>query len=218
MNTPKRYTLPLIAALALLLMTACAARGPYETKRDKTARGAAIGAGAGALFSILDGKTEADEILARAAIGAVIGGGIGAYMDAQEERLARIPGTTVERVDGNTLLVRFDSDVLFAVNKSDLNSRARQTLNDAAIVFAEYKKTAVVVQGHTDSTGDEAYNQRLSEQRAQSVLNYLAAQGVARERMQATGYGERVPVASNETQSGRAQNRRVTILLRAKAR
>ena len=202
----------------LLLMVGCAARGPYETKRDKTMKGAAIGAGVGALFSVLDGKKEADEILARAAIGAVAGAGIGAYMDAQEEKLARIPGTTVERLDKNTLLVRFDSDVLFATNSSDLNSRSREALTNASSVIQEYPKTAVVVQGHTDSTGSEDHNQKLSERRADSVFNYFGKGGVDSRRMTAMGYGERVPVASNDDAAGRAQNRRVTVLLRAKAK
>ena len=168
---------------------------PYETQRDKTARGAAIGAGVGALFSIVDGKTEADEILARAAIGAVIGGGVGAYMDAQEEKLANIPGTSVERLDGNTLLVKFDSDVLFAVNKANLNNQSRETLSSAAAVFQQYPKTAVVVQGHTDSDGSESHNQQLSERRADSVVTFFGANGVARERMIAQGFGERDPIA-----------------------
>ncbi|MDJ0839962.1 MAG: OmpA family protein [Acidobacteriota bacterium] len=216
MNHFKLIRTALVACL--LLLTACAARGPYETRRDKTYTGAAIGAGVGALFSVLDGKTEADEILARAAIGAVAGAGVGAYMDAQEEKLARIPGTSVERVDGNTLLVRFDSDVLFAVNSHELNSKSRETLANAAGVIQEYKKTAVVVQGHTDSDGTEEYNQKLSERRADSVEVFFLRQGIPANRMTAMGYGERVPVASNDTAAGRAQNRRVTIMLRAKAK
>jgi len=202
----------------LLLLTACAAKGPYTTQRDNTAKGAAIGAGVGALFSILDGKKEADEILARAAIGAVAGAGIGAYMDAQEEKMARIPGTSVERLDKNTLLVRFDSDVLFAINSASLNSNSREAMGNAAAVMAEYPKTAVVVQGHTDSSGSEDHNQELSVRRADSVVQFLASNGVTSNRLSAMGYGERMPVSDNDTTAGRARNRRVTMLLRAKAR
>ncbi|CAM2065507.1 OmpA family protein [Sulfidibacter corallicola] len=201
-----------------LLMAGCAMRGPYTTSRDKTAKGAGIGAAVGALASILDGKKEADEILARAAIGAVVGGSIGAYMDAQEEKIARIPGTRVERIDRNTLLVKFDSDVLFEVNSSALNSRSRGTLDKMTTVLTDFPKTAVVVQGHTDSSGGEAHNQALSERRAGSVRNFFVNQGIAPTRLVAMGYGETMPIADNTTQHGRALNRRVDVLLRARAR
>ena len=217
MNTITKVT-TLGAILCLLLTNACLTKGPYTTSHDKAAKGAAIGAGAGVLFSILDGKKEADEILIRAAIGAVAGAGVGAYMDAQEEKLARIPGTSVERLDDKTLLIRFDSDVLFAVNSASLSSRSKETLANAAGVIAEYDKTAVVVQGHTDSTGSEAHNEKLSMRRAESVLRYFIKNGVPDKRLIATAYGERMPVASNDTENGRAKNRRVTVLLKAKAK
>ena len=217
-HVPRNLSRTLVLVGLAALIVGCAARGPYTTRRDKTAKGAAIGAGVGALFSILDGKKEADEILARAAIGAVAGASIGAYMDAQEEKLARIPGTSVERLDETTLLVRFDSDVLFAVDSASLNTRSRDTLRTAADVMSEYPKTAIVVQGHTDSTGSESHNQELSVRRADSVVQFLSTNGVAGARLTAMGYGERQPVADNGTPEGRAQNRRVTVLLRARAK
>jgi len=119
-------------------------REPYVTKRDRTVKGASVGAVVGAAGAVLAGKREADEILAGAAIGGAIGAGVGAYMDAQQEKIARIPGTTVERVDENTLLVHFENDVLFAVNSSALDSDGRATLDDVAQVLNEYAKTAVV--------------------------------------------------------------------------
>jgi outer membrane protein OmpA-like peptidoglycan-associated protein len=188
-----------------------------STKHDKTLKGAGIGAISGAAASILLGKREADEILAGTAIGAGIGAGVGGYMDAQEEKLARIPGTTVERVDDETLLVHFDSDILFAVDSATLSSQSRSALDDVAGVIKEYKKTAVVIQGHTDSTGTEEHNQALSERRAGSVKGFLAGRGIDQDRMAAIGYGEGMPVASNETSSGRQRNRRVDVLLKAKA-
>jgi outer membrane protein OmpA-like peptidoglycan-associated protein len=187
------------------------------TKRDRTAKGAGIGAAAGAAAAVLKGKREADEILAGAAIGAVVGGGIGAYMDAQQEKLARIPGTSVERVGEDTLLVHFDSDVLFAVNSASLDSDGRATLEDVAGVIEQYPKTAIVVQGHTDSTGSEELNQNLSDRRASSVRGYLVSRGVDADRVAAVGMGEDYPVASNDSESGRQQNRRVDILLKANA-
>src|SRR5262245_26005859 len=160
----------LAALVAASLLAGCASvRQPYSTRRDKTAKGAGIGAAAGAVGAVVAGKRQADEILIGAAIGAGIGAGVGAYMDAQEEKIARIPGTTVERVDNRTLLVHFDSDVLFAVDSSAIDSAGRSTLGDIAGVLEDYPKTAVVIQGHTDSTGTDEHNQALSERRADSV-------------------------------------------------
>ena len=192
--------------------------GGYTTERDKTAKGAGIGAAAGAAIALLRGKRQADDILAGAAIGAVIGGGVGAYMDHQEEKLTRIPGTSVEKIGDNTLLVRFNSDVLFATDSSQVDPTGQATLDSVARVFVEYDKTAVIVQGHTDSTGTEAYNQSLSERRADAVRNHLIARGVAAARIAAIGYGESYPVARNDTAAGRQMNRRVDILLKANAR
>jgi outer membrane protein OmpA-like peptidoglycan-associated protein len=215
------------ALAAVSSLTACATGGapagtvqtnPRMTSRDRTVKGAGIGAGIGALGAILQGKKEADEILAGAAIGAAVGGGVGAYMDAQQEKLAHIPGTTVERIDANTLLVHFDSDILFAVDSASLSSGSRASLDEVGQVVEEYKKTAVVVQGHTDSTGTEEHNQELSERRAKSVANYMVSTGVAGDRVTTLGFGEEAPVASNDSPSGRAQNRRVDVMLRAAAR
>lgn len=210
--------------LMLALLAGCASSGtprserePYVTKRDRTWKGAGIGAAAGAAGAVLAGKREADEILAGAAIGAVIGGSVGAYMDRQQEKLARIPGTEVERVDEDTLLVHFENDVLFAVDSTRIDSDGRHALEEVADVLGEYEKTAVIVQGHTDATGSEEYNQDLSERRAESVERYLASLGVDRDRLATMGFGETAPVASNDSESGRQQNRRVDILLRAKA-
>jgi outer membrane protein OmpA-like peptidoglycan-associated protein len=203
------------------MLSACATTGTTSdrtTKRDKTAKGAAIGAGAGAVAAVLAGQREADEILAGAAIGAGVGAGVGAYMDHQEEKLARIPGTTVERVGDDTLLVHFQSDVLFEIDSAILNASSRSALDEVTDVLAEYRKTAVVVQGFTDSTGSEEHNQSLSERRAGSVMNYLIGRGIDAARIVAVGYGEGEPVASNETAAGRQQNRRVNVLLKAKAK
>ncbi len=204
----------------LLLVTSIAlplACGPYATKRDKSAKGAGIGAGVGAVVALVTGEREADEILARAAIGAVGGAGIGAYMDHQEEQLARIPGTTVERVSQDVLLVRFESDVLFDVDSVVIRDEGRETLVQVADVMDEFDKTAIIVQGHTDSTGSDTHNQELSERRAAAARDYLVARGVDDQRVQAIGYGETQPVTSNDTAADRQLNRRVEILLKARA-
>lgn len=218
----KRRIRPSIVAVlvtATLLSMSCAGvRGPYTTRRDKTAKGAGIGAASGAAAALLLGQREADEILARAALGAAVGAGVGAYMDAQEEQLARIPGTTVERVAPDVLLVRFQSNVLFDVDSALIDAGGRSTLDATARVLVEHPKTAVIIQGHTDSTGSEAHNLALSDRRAAAVRSHLAGRGVDPGRMTAIGYGEGYPVASNATASGRQLNRRTDILLKAKAR
>ena len=218
MNRKPHVELAAFAALTALLLTSCAsARGPYETRRDKTAKGAGIGAVVGAAGAIATGKREADEILAGAAIGAVAGGAVGGYMDAQEEKIARIPGTTVERVDEETLLVRFESDILFDVDSAVVRSDGRTALEEVGAILEEYDKTAVVVQGHTDSTGSDEHNQALSERRAESVARELRQRGVSDERIATLGMGEGYPVASNASENGRQLNRRVEILLKAQA-
>jgi outer membrane protein OmpA-like peptidoglycan-associated protein len=192
--------------------------GTRTTERDKTARGAGIGAAAGAVLGAVLGEGKADQILKGAAIGAGIGTGVGAYMDSQEEKLGHIPGTSVERVSDDLLLVHFDSDVLFDIDSAILKPGARAALDDAAQVFLDFPKTAIVVQGYTDATGTEEHNQDLSERRARSVVAYLTGRGVDAARITSVGYGEGHPIASNETESGRSQNRRVDLLLKAKAR
>lgn len=206
------------AVLLCSLLFGCASvRSPYTTRRDNTKKGAGIGAAVGAAAAILKGEREADEILAGAAIGAAAGAGVGAYMDKQEERLARIPGTTPERVDRDTLLVHFDSDVLFDVDSFAISPAGQRSLESVAQVLRDYRKTAVVIQGHTDSTGAESYNQVLSERRAEAVRSFLTARGIEPRRMTAVGLGEGYPVAGNGTPSGRQLNRRVDILLKARA-
>jgi outer membrane protein OmpA-like peptidoglycan-associated protein len=225
MENLKQWT---VIGVTVSLMAGCAthksASAPTPTpttrttSRDKTVKGAGIGAAAGVATAVIAGKRQADQILIGAAIGAAAGAGVGAYMDAQEERLARIPGTTVERIEDDMLLVRFDSDVLFTSDSATLGPAAQGTVQEVAGVLTDYNKTAVVVQGHTDSTGSAAHNQELSEQRAQTVSGALVTRGVAPNRLAATGYGETLPVASNSSDRGRQLNRRVAIILKAKAK
>lgn len=193
-----------------------AVRHENVVRHDKTGKGAAIGAGVGAAGAILVGKRAAEEILIGAAIGTAAGAGIGAYLDAQEAKLARIPGTTVERVDEDTLLVRFDSDVLFPVDSPRPTPESLTALAEVADVLVRYPKTAVVVQGHTDSTGSTEHNQELSERRAIAVKDILIDRGVAARRVAAIGNGEAYPIASNGFEEGRRRNRRVTVLLKGR--
>jgi outer membrane protein OmpA-like peptidoglycan-associated protein len=210
-------------ALVFSLLPGCATtqqqRQPQDqrvTKRDKTKKGAAIGAASGAVLGAVLGEGELDKILAGAAIGAGVGAGIGVYMDRQEERLSRIPGTTVERISDDMILVHFESDLLFAVDSSSLSVDSRASLDAAAQVFLDQPKTAIIAQGHTDSTGSEEHNLALSERRAKAVSNYLVGRGIDATRITALGYGEAYPVADNATDDGRMLNRRVDLLLKAK--
>jgi outer membrane protein OmpA-like peptidoglycan-associated protein len=222
MSVARRFSFVFAVITLLALLAGCAAfqqeRTERTTSRDKTKKGAAIGAASGAVLGAVLGEGELDEILAGAAIGAGVGAGVGAYMDRQEEKLARIPGTTVERVGDNMLLVHFDSDVLFSIDSALLNEDSRYALDQAADVFMDYPKTAIIAQGHTDSSGNESYNQQLSERRARSVVGHLVTRGIDATRVTAMGYGESHPIASNDTLTGRELNRRVDLLLKAKAR
>jgi outer membrane protein OmpA-like peptidoglycan-associated protein len=222
--SPPTRTAALLVTLTLVAGCAGARRSeppPDEpervTERDKTKKGAMIGAAGGAVLGAVIGERELDEILAGAAIGAGVGAGVGAYMDRQEEKLAQIPGTTVERVGEDMLLLHFESEFLFAVDSAQLSPEAEASLDRAAQVLMEQPKTALIAQGHTDATGSEEHNQALSERRAKIVMNYLIGQGVDAQRITAVGYGEHHPVASNETEEGRSKNRRVDLLIKAKA-
>lgn len=216
---PKRFRLitPLVAAM---LVAGCASTDPYggETQRTKTLTGAGIGAAVGAAAGALSGSgstSRRDRALIGAAVGAAAGGGVGAYMDRQEEQLREsMRGTGIE-VDrqGDDIVLNMPSSVTFGFDSSELTSQARSALNDVSSVLQEYPETVVNIAGHTDSTGAADYNQRLSERRAEAVGNYLAQSGVQRQRLSMRGYGLTQPVASNDTEDGRSQNRRVEITL-----
>ena len=217
-RTMRRITLGVGAVAVIAIAGTACLSGSYTTSRDKTWKGAGVGAAAGAVVGAVVGEGHADEILAGAALGAGIGAGVGSYMDAQEEKLARIPGTTVERVGSDKLLVRFSSDVLFDVDSAILLPASRASLDEVAVVINDFPKTAVVVEGFTDSTGSEEHNQALSERRARAVSGYFVNQGVSAERVTAVGFGEDHPVAGNDTEAGRQQNRRVAMLIKGKAK
>ena len=212
-----RLLTPLAAAI---LLAGCATSDPYggQTQRSSTAMGtgigAAIGAAAGALSG--DGSTSRrDRALIGAAVGAAAGAGMGAYMDRQEQQLRdNLQGSRIE-IDrrGDDIVLNMPSSVTFGFDSAELTADARSALNEVANVLTQYTDTRVNIAGHTDSTGDASYNQRLSERRAQSVGNYLSQNGVSSMRLNTMGYGANQPVASNATEQGRAQNRRVEITL-----
>lgn len=216
-QTVKHHRLALCLASSLaLVLSACAtttAQDPYA----QTKRGAMIGGAVGAAAGLFVGDGELDEVLGTAVVGAGVGAGIGLYMDKQQQELEEIEGADVVRVDEDTLQVNFDSDILFEIDSSLLSSAARGELDEFALVMNRYPKTAIVIQGYTDSTGSESHNLALSERRAESVYAHLAARQVAPDRMVPIGYGEAYPLASNQNAAGRSLNRRVSILVRGKS-
>ncbi len=214
------FSLSLLSTSAFL--QSCTTFDPYtgEQKTTKTAVGAGIGASVGAVVAYLDNKGDASRkrnqrILAAAAGGAAIGGGIGYYMDKQEAKLRqqlRGTGVSVERVGDNINLI-MPGNITFATNSADINSNFYSVLDSVALVLTEFDKTVVVVAGHTDSDGSDALNETLSRNRASSVSNYLISQKILPARFEIIGFGERQPIASNTTAEGKQLNRRVEITL-----
>ena len=187
-------------------------------KTTKTQRGAMIGAGAGGAIGAVVGKTAGNTAVG-AVIGATVGGVAGAIigkkMDQQAKEIEKeIPNAEVIHEEGSEgIIVNFSSKVLFAFDKSDLTDASRQTIQDLASILNKYPDTDLTIQGQTASKGTASYNQTLSETRAGKVAEYLKTQGVAAARVTAVGFGELQPVATNETDEGRAENRRVTFVI-----
>jgi outer membrane protein OmpA-like peptidoglycan-associated protein len=211
----RRTTIAVVTA-ALLGGTACTTTNPYtgEQETSKTAKGAGIGALGGAIIGAIAGDNR-KSILIGAGIGALAGGAIGNYMDKQEDKLREQlsnTGVSVTR-DGDNIILNMPGNVTFATNSSDISADFYQVLNSVALVINEFEKTYVDITGHTDSTGADEYNMQLSVARASSVARYLESREVLPERIYSQGMGETRPIASNDTPDGRAQNRRVEILL-----
>ena len=183
---------------------------------NRTQKGAAIGAGAGGavggLIGYASGSTVAG-ILIGAVVGGVAGGFIGNYMDKQAAEIERdISGAKVERV-GEGIKITFSSGILFDVDQADLKNKSQTELAKLSGILNKYADTNIMLAGHTDSTGSEEYNLGLSRRRAQSVADYLTTQNVDPARFAVEGYGKSDPVASNDTATGRAENRRVEVAI-----
>lgn len=179
---------------------------------NKTQKGAGIGVIGGAIAGGLIGGNIKGALIG-AAIGGAAGAVIGRQMDKQAQKIEEVlPGADVERV-GEGIQVTFDEDsgVTFAVNSAELTTASKANLDKIAKVFLEFPDTTLMLEGHTDNTGSEAYNMTLSEKRAQSVADYLQKDGIAASRMTAKGYGETAPRYDNATKEGQAKNRRVEI-------
>ena len=185
---------------------------------NRTQKGAAAGTAAGGAMGAVIGRATGNTALG-AIIGAAVGGTTGAVignqMDKQAEEIENtVPGATVERV-GEGIVVEFSSNVLFGFDRSALSNEAKTNLDKLVLILNSYPDTDIEIQGHTDSRGRLAYNQRLSERRASAVSDYLVARNISYNRLQIKGFGETVPKYANDTDAGRSQNRRVEFLITA---
>ena len=205
----KRSILLLVAA-AGLIFSSC-------KSLNKSQKGVLIGAGAGGAVGAGVGKIAGNTALG-AIIGATVGGAaggiIGKRMDDKAKELEKIKEAEVQRV-GEGINLTFKSGVLFATDSYELNSAARQTLAKVTDVLVKNDDVNILIEGHTDNTGTDAYNQTLSERRARAVSDFLVAQGIKSARLKTTGYGKTQPKVSNDTEEGRATNRRVEFAIYA---
>ncbi|MTI20331.1 OmpA family protein [Fulvivirga sp. RKSG066] len=192
------------------LMTGCQA--------SNTTKGGAVGAAGGGAIGAAIGSAS-DNTALGAIIGAAVGGTAGALigrrMDKQAEELrADLEGAEVERV-GEGIKITFDSGLMFDVDSYNLRPETKANLAELSNTLKKYENTNILIEGHTDATGSDSYNQDLSKQRANAVTSYLMAQGVESQRLTTMGYGETQPIADNSTASGRQQNRRVEVAIYA---
>ena len=208
-----RIRTTLVACLAGLSLVACQSTG--GALDSKTKKGVLLGTLAGAAAGAAIGGSDhrAGGALIGAATGAIAGGLIGSYLDKQAAELDAIPGVEVEKRD-DSILVNFQSQLLFDSGSSSLHPGAYDRLRTLARTLNNYPKSQIIIKGHTDAEGSERFNQSLSEQRADRVRSFLISEGVATSRITALGFGESLPVATNSTRDGRSQNRRVELEIR----
>ncbi len=199
----------LVACLLGFSLVAC--QSLDSNKKKGVLLGTLAGAAAGAAIGGHDHR--AGGALIGAATGALAGGLLGNYLDKQAAELDAIPGAEVEKRD-DSILVNFQSQLLFDSGSSSLHPGAYDRLRSLARTLNNYPKSQVIIKGHTDSEGSESFNQQLSEQRADRVRNFIIAEGVAPSRITSLGFGESLPVATNASREGRAQNRRVELEIR----
>jgi outer membrane protein OmpA-like peptidoglycan-associated protein len=200
-RTPLSYT---AAGLAVVLAAGCATAG-----RD-TAIGALAGTAAGAgVGALVGGKKGA---LVGAGVGAVAGGSVGLYLDKQRKELEAAKVAEIKQTE-NGLLLEMKNDILFDVNSDAVKPQGLEDLTKMGDILAKYSDNRVQIHGHTDSTGDAVYNQKLSERRANAVKTALVARGVQETQVIVVGFGKTKPIADNGSAEGRAKNRRVELLI-----
>ena len=209
MKTLKNLTIIILSAA--LILQGCASM-------NKTQKGAVVGTATGTAMGAVIGSASGNTALG-AIIGAAVGGAAGAIignqMDKQAEEIKdKVPEAKVERV-GEGIVVELSSQILFGFDQADLSTQAKSNLDQLVNILNEYPDTDIELQGHTDSSGSEAYNQTLSERRAGAVSSYLASKGINNTRLNIKGFGETMPKYDNDSEEGRAQNRRVEFLITA---
>ena len=213
-NSIGKKSLILLTAGVLLsvnVMTSCKS---VKKNTNKTQRGAAIGAGSGAVIGGVVGRRSGNTALG-AILGATVGGAAGAVigrrMDKQAEEMRKeLPNAQVERV-GEGIKITFGSNILFDVDSHELKPETKRQLTEFAQTLNKYEDTDIRIEGHADATGSDAYNQKLSNRRAEAVGSFLQSQGVKASRVDEQGYGEAQPIADNTTEAGRNKNRRVDV-------
>lgn len=218
----RKIHLGLLGIAGAMALAACTTIDPQTgmVVRDNTRTGALAGAAGGALLGYLTNTNKGEEgrtnALIGAGVGALGGAAVGQYMDRQQAELRRDlagSGIDVQR-QGDNIVLNMPSDITFAVAQSDIQAQFYPPLDQIAETLKQYPQTVIDIVGHADSTGADDYNQALSERRAASVASYLVSRGVLRDRLFAAGRGESQPIASNATEQGRAQNRRVEVVVR----
>jgi len=189
---------------------------PACSQMTRTQKGTVIGSAAGGTIGALIGK-KAGNTAVGAVVGGAIGGVAGAYigrkMDRQAEEIRKtVPGAEVIEA-GEGLIVKFDSGILFDFNAAQLKDNAKSNIQNLASSMANNPETNIMIVGHTDNVGSDSYNLTLSERRANAVKSYAIAQGITAGRLTTVGKGKGEPIADNSTDTGRAQNRRVEIVI-----
>jgi outer membrane protein OmpA-like peptidoglycan-associated protein len=216
MRTPVRTAV--CVALVGTLLAGCETFGTISNDPNRTGQGALIGAGLGVVAGLLTGSDAVERrqhALIGAGIGALTGAGVGAYQDRQEAELRkRMADTGVDVIrEGDHITLSMPGYVTFAFDSAELAPDFYPVLDSIASTLGEYDQTMVEVAGHTDDVGNDEYNQILSERRASAVAVYLQSRGVMPERILIVGAGETHPIANNQTEAGRAENRRVEITI-----
>lgn len=209
MKQIKRFTLLIV--LFAIILSGC-------KTATRTQKGAVIGAAGGGAIGAVIGKAAGNTAMG-AVIGAAVGGATGAVigrkMDKQAEEMEKVLGDAEVRREEEGIVIKFKEQVLFAFNSDNLGSSAQSNLDKLVTILNKYPDTNITVLGHTDSKGTDAYNLGLSERRATSVVSYLRSHNIASSRLKAQGMGESDPIASNDTEEGRASNRRVEFVITA---
>ena len=215
------FKLPLIlGTVGLVALAGCndpygTGVGPGGAANQKTNMGALTGAIIGGALGAQSGEDRAAKIAGGALVGGILGGAAGAELDRQAAQLRSTTSSNINVTNtGNELVVNMPQDLLFATDSSNLRADLQADLQAVSRNLVQYPNSTIQIAGHTDNTGSAAYNQALSERRASAVAQVLIRNGVPANRISSYGMGLSQPVASNATAEGRAQNRRVDIVIR----